>query len=57
MNRDVVVQGQSKSTQSAEKWNDGNSVGTKMLNSANEVSEELLDIIELVSVTFIGLKG
>ena len=29
----------------------------KRINKADEVSDELLDIIELVSVTLIGLKG
>ena len=31
--------------------------GLKRINKADEVSDELLDIIELVSVTLIGLKG
>lgn len=49
--------GQSKSVQSAEKRRAEILSELKRINKADEVSDELLEIIELVSVTLIGLKG
>lgn len=57
MNREVVIQGNPRvykalKTEMAEILSE-----LKRIDKADELSDELLDIIELVSATLIGLKG
>lgn len=55
--RDVVVQGNPRVHKALKNEMAEILSGLKRINKADEVSDELLDIIELVSVTLIGLKG
>ena len=57
MNRDVVVQGNPRVYKALKLEIAEILSELKRINKADEVSDELLDIIELVSVTLIGLKG
>ena len=57
LNRDVVVQGNPRVHKALKNEMAEILLELKRINKADEVSDELLDIIELVSVTFIGLKG
>ena len=57
MNRDVVVQGNPRVYKALKLEIAEILSELKRINKADEVSYELLDIIELVSVTLIGLKG
>ena len=57
MNRDVVVQGNPRVHKALKNEMAEILSELKRINSADEISDELLDIIELVSVTLIGLKG
>lgn len=57
MNRDVVVQGNPRVYKALKNEMAEILSELKRINKADEVSDELLDIIELVSVTLIGLKG
>ena len=57
MNRDVVVQGNPRVHKALKNEMAEILSELKRINKSDEVSDELLDIIELVSVTLIGLKG
>ena len=57
INRDVVVQGNPRVHKALKKEMTEILSELKRINKADEMSDELLDIIELVSVTLIGLKG
>ena len=57
LNRDVVVQGNPRVHKALKNEMAEILSELKRINKADEVSDELLDIIELVSVTLIGLKG
>ena len=55
--KDVVVQGNPRVHKALKNEMAEILSELKRINKADEVSDELLDIIELVSVTLIGLKG
>lgn len=57
MEREVVVQGNPRVHKALKNEMAAILSELKRINKADEVSDELLDIIELVSVTLIGLKG
>ena len=57
MNRDVVVQGSPRVYKALKLEMAEILSELKRINKSDEVSDELFDIIELVSVTLIGLKG
>lgn len=57
MNKDVVVQGNPRVYKALKLEMAEILSELKRINKADEVSDELLDIIELVSTTLIGLKG
>lgn len=56
MNWDVVVQGNPRVNKALKNEMAEILLELKRINKADEVSDELLDVIELVSATFIGLK-
>lgn len=57
MEREVVVQGNPRVHKALKNEMAAILSELKRINKADEVSDELLDIIELVSVTLIGLRG
>ena len=57
MNCDVVVQGNPRVHKALKNEMAEILSELKRINKADEISDELLDIIELVSVRLIGLKG
>lgn len=57
MNREVVVQGNPRVYKALKLEMAEILSELKRINKADEVSDELFDIIELVSVTLTGLKG